>query len=648
MYDGYLNFGGNEIGNNARTKGYATTADCPMFWYKGDVCAGVWDALGETVPYTYSNITEAPWFDSANAEVSSRFYGVWLVDVKGIQDSTRRASLYEGVGDGGTLGPTRKAAKEVRVKAVLIADGEDALGYGMAWLSAVLDPGACGQHGSGCGTADLAFWGSCPPTHAEVTNPLPVWAAPVVNLAVNPSFESPDNLPVGAVRTTYWSARGAYSLQVGFPGTGYGFGEGPFGGGLFGGSVPLSAEGYGLAPFGLTPFGLAIPSHVTVATLTNQTFLITPKETGQVVLLDGVATVTQALVPIRLYGSGVVELGTGYWDEMLVVDGEYLGSYFDGDNASTPIGTTPGQTIHRYAWTGEPHASTSTWEQGVVTVVEDPVAWEARVLDLRRYLHDVGAVSGPLVTEEFESGRFFGNVVEFTFVAERPWVYKALKPLDLPPTTPVVVQDIPYNLAPYPSAELSSGSVIVARNYAPNPSVEVDASGWVTWYNGNIPAVMKAAGRGTSLVSHGTWSYLAHIFGDNGATSVVNRASDVTNLQEPIPLTGLAAGTRVSFSIWGAMAILEGAGGSELTNMEASVHWLNSSDAIVGSYLLGGPVTGADVNGHVFAAKSLLPPAGATKARVAVTYRFTFSSSTNPANDSDIRLYADALAITVP
>lgn len=48
-----------------------------------------------------------------------------------------------------------------------------------------------------------------------------------------------------------------------------------------------------------------------------------------------------------------------YVDGLVVVNGEYSGGYFDGD--------TPDAGGYTYAWTGTPHASTSTRE-----LVEDP------------------------------------------------------------------------------------------------------------------------------------------------------------------------------------------------------------------------------------------------------------------------------------
>ena len=73
----------------------------------------------------------------------------------------------------------------------------------------------------------------------------------------------------------------------------------------------------------------------TVADLTDQTFLITPRDDGQVVRFGGVDTTTTALTPMRVYGSGTVELSEGYWDQAGLFDGNYDGPWVAGDPAAT-------------------------------------------------------------------------------------------------------------------------------------------------------------------------------------------------------------------------------------------------------------------------------------------------------------------------
>lgn len=170
MFTDYLSFGGNEIANSARLFGYSRTADCPTFMIKAPVCTNLEEALGDD-PYTVDNIQQAPWYDETNPDVSSRFFGATIVSVKGLLDSSREVPLTEGISDGGILGASRRRAKKVRVKLFLLANGNDALEYGIAWLNAQLSSRACGQHGSRCGTADFEFFVDCPPPMAE----RPVW-----------------------------------------------------------------------------------------------------------------------------------------------------------------------------------------------------------------------------------------------------------------------------------------------------------------------------------------------------------------------------------------------------------------------------------------------------------------------------------------
>lgn len=163
-YEGYLRIGGNEVINNDRAMGYSRTAECPLAWLKGPGCESLEPAIegGQVGTYIASNIGAAPWYDLANADVSSRFYGVFGLSITGLNSSTRTASSTEGVDDGGQIGRLRKGMRSVRARVVLVARGRDALDYGAAWLSAVLDPNACGQHGAGCGTTDVEFITACP------------------------------------------------------------------------------------------------------------------------------------------------------------------------------------------------------------------------------------------------------------------------------------------------------------------------------------------------------------------------------------------------------------------------------------------------------------------------------------------------------
>lgn len=186
MYTGYLELGGVELANTERVRGYAATANCPVNWLRGESCGTLAESLNDA-PYDASNISEAPWFDPTQEDVSSRFYGVAAIDLVNRHDSTRSLAVTQAIRDGGVLGDVRHGTKEIQVRAVLLASGEDALSYGLDWLNSRLEPGACGQHGDACGFADLAFYTTCPPpmTYDWVSTPREVLAT---NLFTNPNL----------------------------------------------------------------------------------------------------------------------------------------------------------------------------------------------------------------------------------------------------------------------------------------------------------------------------------------------------------------------------------------------------------------------------------------------------------------------------
>lgn len=213
VYKGYLAYNGIEIGNNARAKGYASTADCGINWIVGDVCAGLESALSDQ-PYTHQNIDQAPWYDPDLPDLSSRFYGVYLIEVQGIDDSTRTATMVEGITSGGRIGRSRRAARPIRVRAVLSARGADALEYGKTWLDSVLSGHNCSTGGSGCGVAEADYFVSCPPARATITEFSP-WAVAATNLFASPGFDALDSIPSGGVRASDWSLTpGGHSLFV--------------------------------------------------------------------------------------------------------------------------------------------------------------------------------------------------------------------------------------------------------------------------------------------------------------------------------------------------------------------------------------------------------------------------------------------------
>lgn len=432
MWDGWLSLGGVGIGNRGRAYGYATTADCPAMWLDDPECDALADALGES-EYVFGNIADAPWFDPDDPDLSSRFLGSYIASVDGLRDSTRVAEVTERSGNGGRIGGRRAATRPIRVRAWLTAAGADALDYGMSWLAAAVQAGACGQHESRCGVADLAFFTACPPARDE----------------------------------------------------------------------------------------------------------------------------------------------------------------------------------------GEPDAD-----------------YQARVDKLRRFVHDVDVTSAPFTVQERESqdGVHIGRLVEFTLTAEDAFVYTPARNVPILPSTPIVVQDTLYNLVGQPSAELDQGTTVVATNYATNPSVESNATGWVAQTSSGITPSATGA-RSTELAAVGAASYKVSVVTTNSGTT-----NQYVRAYQNVDISGIPAGARVSVNVWGTFALL--AGTATLTEVRGYVQWLNSS----GTVLPGTTNLGAvSPSGGAIAMSSILPPVGAVTAQVIVSGNLSAWSA-----GASLALYADALAVTVP
>ena len=169
VFEGFLRLGDKEVLNSARAVGYTTTAQPPITWLQCTPCPGIIDVLGDD-EYTYGNIEDAPWYD-AEDESTHRFLGIHALSIEGLPDSTRDAKTSESIMDGGVVGRVRKGTRRMRVRAMLSANGEDALETGFNWLSSALSPDTCGTHGDTCGAADMQFFSACPPAQADVTMP---------------------------------------------------------------------------------------------------------------------------------------------------------------------------------------------------------------------------------------------------------------------------------------------------------------------------------------------------------------------------------------------------------------------------------------------------------------------------------------------
>lgn len=286
---------------------------------------------------------------------------------------------------------------------------------------------------------------------------------------------------------------------------------------------------------------------------------------------------------------------------------------------------------------------------------EEEEAYGLRVDEYRLFLHSTARTSGPFTVRRVVSAnkRHVGKEVEFTITAEEPGIYGVPRRLDIPPVIPILVADIAYNLVTHPSAEVAGADTIVSRNYSQNPSLETNATDWAgaaATVSGSSPASYLTTGRVTGeLAAVGTASFRSRILG-NGSTT----ASGVANLsvQHDVVLStspALPANSRPSFSIWAAAASVGGATGASLNSITVTLQWRNSGGSNVGSAIQIGTTTNqTQIAGRAWSLAQQAVPAGADRARITVTANVNWSSSATPAQNSDIRLYADAAAVTIP
>jgi hypothetical protein len=579
--------------------------------------------------YTYDNISTAPWFDGED-ETTHRFLGVHALAIEGLPDSTREANTAESMLDGGVVGRVRRKTRRMRVRAVLTAQGEDALEAGFNWLSAALTPGSCGTHGDGCGSADAQFFVACPPERDDIVMPSVLWNDPVTNLVTNPSFEGVGGYPVPPAN----QATAAFTTDT-----------------PAGGTQALRFTLTTNAAAGL-PVTNTLPETGVVHTLIgkvrprtrNQSMAIRMRGTSgptftapkdvwtdfRLTIAAGSGSVTQTGIILSSSAghqiNDVIDI-----DMVALVVGEYGGGYFDGslpDSTESELETI-GTHVEEYAWTGTVDGSTSTYRTGNVASIPDPVAYEQAVKKLVRTLHTVTCVSGPTVEQKLHRGDTWGYIVEFVLVAAVPWMFGITTPVDLQPSIPIVVQDVPFNLVPYPSAEIALGTVVASTNYATNPSVEADSTWWMQSQSGVVSGDVTGA-RSTDLYAEGTASFRSHFVASNsgGTGSVETRAT----VSFPTQTTGM----RMSVNQWQAAILASGA--ATISKIEVYVEWLNGTTSL-GSVLIGEvPPAGGSIS-----AKSLAVPATANGAYVRARARLTSWTA-----GAVVDVYADALAVTVP
>ena len=263
---------------------------------------------------------------------------------------------------------------------------------------------------------------------------------------------------------------------------------------------------------------------------------------------------------------------------------------------------------------------------------ETAADYQEYLLDLRRYLHGVKLTSGPLVLEQYHRGNTYGYEVEFTLGSQDPHVYTRVVDPRLATSRASIVLSSPFNVVPTPSAELASGTVVLSRNLAKNPSLESgEATYWGAGRSGTLPAPTGSVV--TELAAEGTRSYRARLSstaaGDGDAYIEING----------INLAPYAAGNSVSLSVWGAAFVSSGV--ASIGSMRAQVEFLDSSSSVITAATRF--VDSTKLTGNVFTISNMAIPTGAASARVLV-----FARGVTMDASAIVDLYADAVAFTVP
>lgn len=160
-WNGYFEYDGSEVINVSRTEAYAKNVGLGWFrpLFNNDALPYM---LGDGVKYTTPLLDDAPWVDE-DTPASLDFYGVYPLDVTGIEDSTRTSTTTESLGNGGLAGALRHGTKAIVFNAVLVAANEASMDYGFNWLKQVLLGGPCGSFLASSGQgATLCYLSSSP------------------------------------------------------------------------------------------------------------------------------------------------------------------------------------------------------------------------------------------------------------------------------------------------------------------------------------------------------------------------------------------------------------------------------------------------------------------------------------------------------
>lgn len=565
MWRGYFALGGLEIANSARAIGYARTAGCPLHWFTAKPCPGFLDAMGVGA-YDYAAIEQAPWYDPDNADVTSRFYGVFVLAADNISDSTATASVTEKVTKGGRIGRERETSRAIRFRALLSAEGTDALEVGQLWLASQLKPGACGQHGEECGVSDLEFFLTCPPvrepgeadeTYEDRVNE--------VRLFQHETARTSGPFKIESLR----SSNGRHYGRI----------------------VEFTITAEDPSIYGIT------------------------REIGVPPILPSVIQdIAYNLIPVP-----GAELSSG----TIVV--------------ATNFSTNPSVETNLTGWSSAASPGTPTAPRNFrYTRVGNDISlfWDAPA--------DLGA--GPIIRWWINRGRGMAGVTEDIPVGVPPytdfytettagWINQPDYSVLVRGENALGEGDWSGELNPYPAL---AGSVTDRPARSPIAEGASNISPFLTFIRNNDLSAPDA----------GLWSARARVLG-NGAAAASGVGQKVLIKAPAVALAALPATSRPSASIWGAAAKFDAAPGSRIVSLAAYASWTGSTAEPI--LMEPGVVTTAEgLAGTTFWLEAVARAAAATHMQITLVATVDWVSSATPATNSDIRIYADAHAVTVP
>lgn len=165
MYHGFLSLDGSELGNTHRVAQYVRSFLPNLYMADCESCDSIRMAFEGTAAYVDPATDGAPWYLPAHPD-TAKFYGFYPTLMEGLDDSTRTVEVTQVTYDGAVHSRSRHESGEVRVKGLMIAQDQDGLTAGMAWLRDVLDNAPCGQ-GTRCVSRTAEVLTNCPGAATE-------------------------------------------------------------------------------------------------------------------------------------------------------------------------------------------------------------------------------------------------------------------------------------------------------------------------------------------------------------------------------------------------------------------------------------------------------------------------------------------------